>query len=88
MLEHVRQDNTLTVIYHCSICVIYDLPKAANYKLCFLSEEKLFSLIVDLNRTILATLLCVLPDTRKTKLDGETTIYSPRIIANFFRHPV
>ena len=29
----------------------------ANYKLCFLSEEKLFSLIVDLNKTILAAFI-------------------------------
>ena len=29
----------------------------ANYKLCFLSEEKLFSLIVDLIKTILAAFI-------------------------------
>ena len=29
----------------------------ANYKLCFLSEEKLFSFIVDLNKTIPAAFI-------------------------------
>ena len=53
-----------------SVCVIYDLSKAsrstqlliiehwpANYKLCSLSEERLFSLIVELNKTILAAFI-------------------------------
>ena len=49
--------TTLTIICHYSVCVIYDLSRAGrstvklliiehqpvNYKLCFLSEEKLFS---------------------------------------------
>ena len=69
-LKHVKQENTLTIICHYSVCVSYDLSKAgrsalllitenqpANYMLCFLFEEKLFSLIVDLNKTILAAFI-------------------------------
>ena len=57
LLKHVKQYNTVIIICHYSVCVIYDLSKAgrstlllitehqpANYKLCFLSEEKLFGL--------------------------------------------
>ena len=58
------------IICRYSICVIYDLSKAgrstqlliiehqpAHYKLCFLFEQKLFGLIVDLNETILAAFI-------------------------------
>ena len=60
----------MLLICHYLVCVIYDLSKAgrstllliiehqlANYKLCFLSEETLFSLIVDFNKTILAAFI-------------------------------
>ena len=45
-LEYVEQDNSFMIICHYSVCVIYDLSKVpVSYKLCFLSEERLFSLI-------------------------------------------
>ena len=60
----------MLLICHYLVCVIYDLSKGgrstllliiehqlANYKLCFLSEETLFSLIVDFNKTILAVFI-------------------------------
>ena len=80
MLKHAKQDNTLIIICHYSVCVIHDLSQAgrftyrlliiehqpANCKLCFLFEEKLFSLIVVLNKTILAAfILRLFSDTRK-----------------------
>ena len=54
--------------------IIEHLPD--NYNLCFLSEERLLSLTIDLNKTILAVFITRLvrhPD--KTKLNGETTMY-------------
>ena len=41
-----------------------------NYNLCFLSEERLFSLIIDLNKTILAAFITRLvrhPEKNETK---------------------
>ena len=76
----------MLLICHYSVCVIYDLSKAgrstslliiehqpANYKLCFLSEEELFSLIVDLNKTILAAfILRLVRHTDKNKIKRRT----------------
>ena len=48
----------------------------ANYKLCFLSEEKLFSLIVDFKKTILAAFISrLVRHPGKTKLNDEPTMY-------------
>ena len=97
LLKHVKQDNTVIIICHYSVCVIYDLSKAGrstqlliiehqpvNFKLCFLSEEKLFSVIVDLNKTVTAAFTTP----RKTKLDGETTMYCFPDYSKFLRYPV
>ena len=46
----------------------------ANYKLCFLFEEKLFGLLVDLNKIILAAfILLLVRHQEKTNLNGEPT---------------
>ena len=56
-----------------------------NYKLCFLSEEKLFRLIVDLIKTILAAFISrFVRHPEKTKLNSESTMYSSPDSSNFF----
>ena len=50
----------------------------ANYKLCFLSEEKLFRLIVDLIKTILAAFIGRLvrhPGKSKTKRRTNNVLF-------------
>ena len=100
--EHVKQANTLIIICHCSVCLIYDLSKAgrstqllmlknhpAGHKLCFLSEERFFSSVLDLKKLSLLHLLRVLSDTRKKQNWTAKQQYTVvRIIANFFGHPV
>ena len=50
-----------------------------------ISEEKLFSLIVNLNKTIIAAfILRQLSDTRTTKLNGEPIMYFFRDSSKFF----
>ena len=51
---------------HLKLLIIEHQP--ANYKLCFLSEEKLFSLIVNLNKTILAAFITRIVRKNETKL--------------------
>ena len=61
----------------------------ANYKLCFLSDEKLFRLIIDLIKTILAAFIgCLVRHPGKTKLNGEPTMYCSLHSNRFFRRPV
>ena len=100
-LNMLNKTTLLTIICHHSVCVIYDLTKAgrptqlliiedqaANYKLCFLSEEKLFGFIVDLNKTILAAFIKRLVRHQgKTKLNGETISYYFPESSKFFQTP-
>ena len=74
-LKHVKQDNALIIICHYSICeacrstsLLTTEHQPANYMLCFLSEAKLFSLIVDLNKNILAAFI-----TRLVRHPGKQT---------------
>ena len=60
----------------------------ANYKLCFLPEDRLFSSIVDLNKTIIAAFITRFvrhPD--KTKLNNETTMYCSPDYSKCFETP-
>ena len=60
-----------------------------NYKLSFLSEERMFSLIVDLNKTILAAFITRLvkhPEKQNETAKQQCTV--PQIIANFLDIPV
>ena len=58
--------------------------QSSNYNLCFLSEEKLFSLIVDLHKTIFAAFIsCLVRNPEKTKLNGEQTIFCFPDYSNF-----
>ena len=81
----------MLLISHYSVCIIYDLSRAgrstlslitehqpANYKLCLLSEGKLFSLIVDLNKTILAAFILRFvrhPDKNKIKRRANNVLF-------------
>ena len=47
--------------------------QTANYKLCFLSEERLFSLIVDLNKNILVEFITHREN--KTKLRNNHVLF-------------
>ena len=59
----------------------------ANHKSCFLSEAKLFSFIVGLNKIILAAFIARLRHLGKTKLNGETTMYCSPDSSNFLETP-
>ena len=92
MLKHVKHDNTLIISCHYSVCVIYDLSKTdrtANSKLCFLSEEKLHRVIVNLNKTISAAFIMGLArHLEKQNKTAKQQCDVPRNIANFLRHTV
>ena len=59
-------------------------------KLCFLYEEELFTLIVHVNKTILAAFITYLVrHPEKRKLNGEPTMYCSSDYSKLFlRHPV
>ena len=55
---------------------------------CFLSEERLFSLIVDLNKTILAAFIMrLVRHPEKPNLNGETAMYCSSDNSKFFQTP-
>ena len=68
---------------HLKLLIIEHRP--ANYKLCFLSEEKLFSFIVDLNRTILASFITRIVWKNETKL--RNNMYCSPDCGKFFETP-
>ena len=59
--------------------------QSVNYKLCFLSDEELFSLTVDLIKTILAAfILHLLRHEEKTNFKGEPAMYCSLDYSKFF----
>ena len=57
-------------------------------KLCFLFEERFFSLIVDLNETTLAAFITrLVRHLEKTKLNSETSMYCSPEYSKFFGTP-
>ena len=70
--------------------MIVEHHPAKSDKLCFLSEEELFTLIVYVNKTILAAFITHLvrhPEKRKLNSQPMQQCIVPRIIANFFETP-
>ena len=83
------QQDVGKMVLRCTSAITIIEHQPANYKLCFLSEKKLFSLIVDLNKTILAAFItCFARQPEKTKPNGETAMHCSPIIANCLRHRV
>ena len=96
-----EQDNTLIIICHYSVCVIYDLSEegrstqllipehqSANYQLCFLPEERLFSSIIDLDKNILAAFITrLIRHPEETKPNGKTTMYCSPDSGKFVETP-
>ena len=57
----------------------------ANYKVVFLSEERLFSLTGDLKKTIFAAFITrLVRHPEKTKLNSKTAVYCPSEYSKFF----
>ena len=68
--------------------VVMDEIDICIINMCFLSEERLFSLIGDLNKTILVAFITrLVRHQEKTKLNSEITMYCFSEYSNFFGTP-
>ena len=67
------------MIYLRLVDLLFNEHQPANYMLCLLSEENLFILIVDLNKTILAAFIkyasCQTPGKNKTKRWNNNVLF-------------